>query len=85
MCGELFRAAGVPATRACLALVELNGRKLGLYVLKEGFTKEFLGLFFQETGGNLYDGGFLRDIDQDLELDNAEEGPPDRSDRSGQL
>jgi len=39
--GEMFRAAGVPAPRAGHALVELNGRNLGLYVLKEGFTGIF--------------------------------------------
>ena len=51
--GELFRAAGVPAARTTHALVELNGRKLGLYVLKEGFTEDFLGLHFPRTDGNL--------------------------------
>lgn len=37
ICGELFRQAGVPATRGTHARVKLNGRDLGLYVLKEGF------------------------------------------------
>ena len=74
LCGELFRSAGVPTTRACHALVQLNDRKLGLFVLKEGFTKDFLGLFFRKTGGNLYDGGFLRDVDQDLELESSGSG-----------
>ena len=36
ICGDLFRAAGVPAPRGTHARVELNGRDLGLYVLKEG-------------------------------------------------
>src|ERR1051325_231508 len=36
--GELFRAAGVPAARVAYALVELNERKLGFYVLKEGIS-----------------------------------------------
>jgi len=35
---ELFRAASLPAPRTAHALVELNGRRLGLYVLKEGFA-----------------------------------------------
>ena len=34
ICGDLFRAAGVPATRGAHARVFLNGRDLGLYVLK---------------------------------------------------
>ena len=37
LCGELFNAAGVPAARATHAVVELNGRRIALYVLKEGF------------------------------------------------
>ena len=53
--GELFRAAGVPAARAGHALVELNGRKLGLYVLKEGFTEDFLALHFRHPKGDLYE------------------------------
>ena len=52
---ELFRAAGVPAPRVSHARVELNGRKLGLYVLKEGFAIEFLEQHFQRTDGNLYE------------------------------
>lgn len=53
--GELFRAAGVPAPRAGHALVELNGRKLGLYVVKEGFTEDFLALHFRHPNGELYE------------------------------
>lgn len=55
LAGELFRAAGVPTQRTSHALVTLNGRKLGLYVLKEGISKDFLGLHFRQTQGNLYD------------------------------
>ena len=55
LAGDLFRAAGVPAPRTSHALVKLNGRQLGLYVLKEGFSKDFLGLYFANTDGNLYD------------------------------
>ena len=55
LAGDLFRAAGVPAPRTSHALVALNGRPLGLYVLKEGFSKDFLGLYCPRTDGNLYD------------------------------
>lgn len=55
LAGDLFRAAGVPAPRTSHALVELNGRPLGLYVLKEGFTKELLSQYFPQTKGNFYD------------------------------
>jgi hypothetical protein len=60
--GELFRAAGVPAPRVGHALVELNGRRLGLYVLKEGFAEEFLARHFAKTDGPLYDPGAGGDI-----------------------
>ena len=52
---ELFRSAGVPAPRVSHALVELNGRRLGLYVLKEGFAEEFLAAHFRRKDGNLYE------------------------------
>lgn len=66
ICGELYRAAGVPAARVSHAVVTLNGRPRGLYVLKEGYDKHFRRRYFQDPRGNLYDGGFLRDIDQPL-------------------
>lgn len=65
---EMCRAVGVPAARGNHAMVELNGRKVGMYLLKEGYDREFLKLYFKDTSGNLYDGGFLTDIDQELEL-----------------
>ena len=42
ICGELFRAAGVPASRVGHATVTINGRKRGLYYIKEGYDKYFL-------------------------------------------
>ena len=79
LASDLFRAAGVPTPRVAFATVEFDTRNLGLYVLKEGFTEDFLKCFFQRTGGNLYDGGFLQDVDQALELDEGD-GVRDRSD-----
>lgn len=67
LCGEMFLAAGVPAARGGHALVRLNGRELGLYVLKEGFDKAFLKRHFKNAKGNLYDGGFLREITDPLD------------------
>ena len=69
LCGELALANNLPAARGTHALVELNGRKLGLFVLKEGFDTTFLRRHFADTSGNLYDGGFLTDIDHPLQLD----------------
>ena len=66
ICRELFNAAGVPAPRADYATVELNGRKLGLYVLLEGYNRQFLKRHFKNSKGNLYDGGFLADVDTPL-------------------
>jgi spore coat protein H len=73
ICGELFLAAGVPAARTSHARVELNGRDLGLYVLKEGFDKTFLKRHFKNPNGNLYDGGFLREITDPLEIDSGKD------------
>lgn len=68
ICGELMLAAGVPAARVSFATLTLNGRKRGMYYLKEGYDKRFLKTHFGNSHGNFYDGGFLRDIDQDLQL-----------------
>jgi spore coat protein CotH len=63
LCSELFLAADVPTARATHAIVELQGKKRGLYVLKEGYDEAFLKRQFGSAKGNLYDGGFLTDID----------------------
>lgn len=76
---ELFRAAGVPTPRVAWATVRLNKRDLGLYVLKEAFEREFLRSFFPYPDGNLYEGGFVRDIDRDLDRESGL-GPADGSD-----
>jgi spore coat protein CotH len=76
---RLFLAAGVPTARATHARVSLNEVDLGLYVLKEGYDKRFLKRHFGDNDGNLYDGGFLNDIDDLLEKDSGD-GPDDWSD-----
>lgn len=76
---ELFLAAGVPAARVTHARVWLNGRDLGFYVLKEGFNKGFVKRHFPEADGNLYEGGFVQDLDGQPKLQNGS-GPSDRSD-----
>ena len=80
LCGELFRAAGVPASRVSFATVTINGRKRGLYYLKEGYDKHFIRLHFKNSDGNLYDGGFLREVDQPLQLLRTKEDVKDRAD-----
>ncbi|MFQ3592210.1 MAG: CotH kinase family protein [Gemmataceae bacterium] len=74
ICGELFRAAGVPASRIGHALVTINGKMKGLYYLKEGYDKQFRRRHFENPTGNFYDGGFLRDIDQPLQLLSGSKG-----------
>lgn len=77
--GELCREAGVPAPRVTHAHVWLNDRDLGLYVFKEGFDAAFLKRHFEDSNGNLYDGGFCTDINEELEKDSGK-GPDDLSD-----
>ncbi len=79
ICSELCRTAGVATPRVSHARVWINERDVGLYVLKEGFDKKFLKRHFADPNGNLYDGGFLQDIDVDLEKDSGD-GEDDRSD-----
>ncbi|MBL9087001.1 MAG: CotH kinase family protein [Planctomycetia bacterium] len=79
LCADLCDAAGVPAPRVTHARVRLDGRDLGLYVVKEGVDKRFLARHFDPANGNLYDGGFCTDVDGELEKD-AGKGPDDRRD-----
>lgn len=77
-----YRAAGIPATRASHALVELNDRDLGLFVVKEAYDEHYLKRHFPEDKGrhgNLYDGGFVTDITRNLGR-NAEGGPTNHLD-----
>lgn len=65
----LYLRAGVPTARSTHGVVTLNGRDLGVYVLKEGYNRSFLRRNYGSSSGNLYDGGFVQDIDRDLERD----------------
>jgi hypothetical protein len=80
LCGDLFLAAGVPTPRTTHARVQFNGRDCGLYVLKEGFDKTFLRRHFKNVKGNLYDGGFLREITEPLERTSGDGDVPNRRD-----
>lgn len=80
ICGEIFRAAGVPAARVSHATLTLNGRKRGLYYIKEGYDKQFLKEHFGSSNGNFYDGGFLREIDQPLQLTSGKGDVKDHAD-----
>jgi len=76
---ELFRAAGIPAPRVAHAVVTLNGRRLGLYVLKEGFTEDFLGCYFRQVGGGLYEPGEGHDVNQRLKRNSVQAPKGDRA------
>ena len=73
ICGELFRAAGVPSSRVGHAIVSINGQRKGLYYIKEGYDRGFLSRNFKSHDGHFYDGGFLREIDQPLQLVSGKE------------
>ena len=64
---QIFNATSVPVPRAGHASVILNGEPLGLYVLLEGWNKQFLKQHFADTKGNFYEGAFRDDITASLE------------------
>lgn len=76
---DIFTAASRPAPRVGHAHLWLDGVDMGLYVLREGFDKQFLLRVFGTDAGSLYDGGFCQDLDADLEQD-AGSGPKDLRD-----
>jgi hypothetical protein len=77
--GEVFRAAGVPCPRVSRAIVTLNGRKLGLYTLKEGFTEDFLSCYFQKVGGNLFEPDEGHDVNEHLKKTSVRAGASGRA------
>jgi spore coat protein H len=64
VCRELYTRGGIPVPRAGYATAELNGRRLGFYVLLEGWNEQFMQRHFADARGPLYEGPFLTDIDQ---------------------
>lgn len=51
---ELFRDAGIPASRASHVQVYINGKYYGLYVSVEHVDEEFIQKNFADDGGNLW-------------------------------
>jgi hypothetical protein len=75
---DLFRAAGVPASRCSYAHVTVNGRDLGLYAHVEAIRKSFLRLRFGDDNGWLYEGAlsdFREPYDGTLEQKTNESVP----------
>ncbi|MEI8367313.1 MAG: CotH kinase family protein [Planctomycetia bacterium] len=73
---HLFLEAGVPAARVTHARVLLDDRDLGLYVFKEAIDRDFLERHFDDSSGNLYDGGTGVDLDELVERDEGKNGVP---------
>lgn len=76
---EIFARAGHPAPRVAHARVREGDRELGIYVFREAFDEPLLQRAFGTFHGNLYDGGFCQDVDQELEKDLGD-GDDDRKD-----
>jgi spore coat protein H len=79
---QLFRRAGVPASRCNFATVRVNGSPLGVYVNIEPVKKRMLARHFADASGNLYEGqlsdlrpGFSATYEK-----KTNEDSPDRSD-----
>ncbi|HEY0455464.1 MAG TPA: CotH kinase family protein, partial [Verrucomicrobiae bacterium] len=79
LCREIYDKAGVPVPRANYVRVRLNQRDMGLYLLTEGWGKDFLKRYYKNVKGNLYDGGFVKDITSQKDV-NSGENPDDTSD-----
>ncbi len=73
ICSDIFRQAGVPAARVAHAVVELNGRRLGQYLILESVNRDFLGRYFKNPRGNVYSLGANADVDQGLERNSGHE------------
>ena len=65
---DCFLAAGVKTPRVNYARLTLNGRELGLYLLIEGITGDFLKEAFGTKKGNLYEAD-ENDVNGQMEQD----------------
>lgn len=71
---QFFRSAGYPAPLVRHVHLWVNDRDMGVYVLREGFDAPFLDRAIGESKGDLFDGGFVQDIQEPLELDLGDDG-----------
>ncbi|WP_254506601.1 CotH kinase family protein [Anatilimnocola floriformis] len=84
LCASILKDANYPHTRVTHARVMLNGRDLGIFVLKESFEEEWMKRHFPDLTGSFYEGGFLQDIDQKL-VKHSGDPAEDNSDLTGLL
>ncbi|HWO14609.1 MAG TPA: CotH kinase family protein [Polyangiaceae bacterium] len=78
----MFAAAGVPASRCGLAHVVVNGEDLGTYTNVEPIGKPLLERYFEDDGGNLYEGQIVDFVAEQADLFQLKtnEAANDRSD-----
>jgi hypothetical protein len=80
---ELYRRAGLSAPRTAHAVVMLNGKLYGFYVVREAYDKRALRGMFGDGGGNLYEGpccvDFAAPLGSPAELDLKDEQEEGRS------
>lgn len=77
---RVFRDAGLPAPRCNWARVRVNGVDLGVYSNVESVRRRYIGRFFDDNSGNLYEGQ-VADL-RSVWVDNYEEKPGNSGDRS---
>lgn len=63
MANELFRAMGVPAPRTAYVRLVLDGEDLGTFVLSENIDRQFLGRWYDDDDGMMYEAGCWCDLD----------------------
>lgn len=79
---RVYRAAGVPAVRAHHAVLSVNGEMYGLMVLLDTVDDVFLGRWFEDSSGSMWeqhDGDFTDAYVQDNTYFQHEEGEDDRT------
>lgn len=72
---EIFREAGLAASRVGHANLVINGEPYGVYVQVEAVTSDFLKRWFQDGTGVLYEGSYGSDVTdwESLEIDSNPE------------
>jgi spore coat protein CotH len=79
---KLYRNSGVPASRAHHAVLHLNGEVYGLFVMLDTIDDIFLGRWFDDTTGSMFeqhDGDLTDDYVQNDIYFQLEEGEDDRT------
>ena len=71
--GEIAHQCGVPAGRCGHAMVKINGKDKGLYLTREGFTKDFLKANFGNNDGAFFEGALQKEIGDHTEMSSGGE------------